>query len=431
MLPRFTLLRRIYESLLPTSAASGVLFCESREFTVLTYSCAMDRTNSAEMICHACATELAVGEEYLQCMVKNCGKLYHYLCTNKKLTLKEKDTWVCPECCIEHKKTGRNCETPVGTPITIKNISNREKSRTPLQPPKSPGEIAPEIQLLRDQMSMLSEQLTKVVCVVAQYQTALADYTKKFEYVNDRLCNIELGAVRLCECSKSAVSAPVGGIRVTPRSKRKSKPSRRRKTSKQTGNETRDVMVEDVSLAQEETHEPLPPDVPPLASSGEQSVIGDETKSMDSDTRKDGATGDWQVSRNRKKRFSSVRCTAGPDVTSLRAVEYRKYIHLWNMVSGADEIREYLQSLGPGSVCTVDELRPKGEYRSFKIGVPPNLYEECLSAGVWPDNARIRPWLFRRPQGFGNSSTRPQKETKIGCETNLRPNLSERQGANH
>ncbi|KAI8434147.1 hypothetical protein MSG28_012272 [Choristoneura fumiferana] len=116
-------------------------------------------------------------------------------------------------------------------------------------------------------------------------------------------------------------------------------------------------------------------------------------------------SGGWQEVRYRKNRFSSVRGTAGPEATPLRAVEYRKYIHLWNMVSDADEIRAYLRSLSPESLCTVEELRPKGEYKSYKIGVPAVQYERCLSADVWPANARIRPWLFRKPHPKGLNSS--------------------------
>lgn len=79
----------------------------------------------------------------------------------------------------------------------------------------------------------------------------------------------------------------------------------------------------------------------------------------------------WEVVRYKNKHFSSVRCNAGPDVTTLQAVEYRIYIHLWNMSSGADEIRAYLQQLCPDKMCTVEELKPKGiKQKSLKINVP-------------------------------------------------------------
>ncbi|CAK1546378.1 unnamed protein product [Leptosia nina] len=52
--------------------------------------------------------------------------------------------------------------------------------------------------------------------------------------------------------------------------------------------------------------------------------------------------------------------TAGPNVTFLRAVESRKYLHLWNMESNVDEVHEYLQQLCPGKNCTVEQLKSRG-----------------------------------------------------------------------
>lgn len=93
----------------------------------------MQRGDSAELICRGCTQDLGVGEEYLQCMVKPCGKLYHLLCTNKNsIPLEHRDTWVCPECCIAFKKSGRNCDTPVGTPLSVKNITLRSRNDAPI-----------------------------------------------------------------------------------------------------------------------------------------------------------------------------------------------------------------------------------------------------------------------------------------------------------
>lgn len=113
------------------------------------------------------------------------------------------------------------------------------------------------------------------------------------------------------------------------------------------------------------------------------------------------ASGQWRVvDRSKpKRRITSVRCTAGPNVTTLLAVEHRKHIHLWNMVSGVEDIRAYMQTLCPNGTCTVDELKPKGEYKSYKIGVPAKFIDKCLSPEVWPENARVKMWFFRGRSG--------------------------------
>lgn len=349
----------------------------------------MNRGDSAELICHACTGDLTVGEEYLQCGMKTCGKLYHRLCIGLNLSMEEKDTWVCPECSMNVKKGGRNCNTPVGTPVTVKNIVSRNKSGTPVNPSCPPvlsPVIAPEFQLMSEQMALLSGQLTSAVSTIAQYQLALADYAIKFETLHDRITRMELALVRTKTCTVSVACGPDRDLAV-----REVKPKRKRKSTVGQGH----------PLAQNKTELPLEnskdAESLELNDSNGGPVVNLESPSRDMECA-DVAGSDWHAVRSRKKRFSSVLCTGGPGVTALRAVEYRKYIHLWNMVSGPDEISAYLKSLFPENACTVDELKPKGEYRSYKIGVPAAQYESCLSAAVWPANARVRPWLFRKPQ---------------------------------
>lgn len=355
----------------------------------------MLRADSAELFCHACTGELEVGEEYLQCMVKTCGKLYHRLCTGQKLTLREKDTWVCPECCIGYKKGGRNCDTPVGTPVTVKNISSRNTGggsppASPLRPAEEPSRLELEMQRMREQMSLLSQQLAGAVSVIAQYHSALSDYAVKFELLHDRFEKLE----QTLSCPKlstvTVASGPNGDeTGRKPETRRKRNP----KAQKLHSEKAEPLAIDVIEAVPQKLQLP-----PPSVDSETGRVDSSDYEESDKAT-----AGEWREVRG-KKRYSSVRCTAGPETTPLRAVEYRKYIHLWNMISGADEILAFLQSQSPNSSFTVDELKSKGEYKSFKIGVPAALLERCLSADLWPENARIRPWLFRKPAAKGRQS---------------------------
>lgn len=94
--------------------------------------------------------------------------------------------------------------------------------------------------------------------------------------------------------------------------------------------------------------------------------------------------------RQKSRKQESVLGTANASVTTLKAVEVKKYIHLWNMESEAEEVQEYLRILCPTGTCTVDKLTPKGSYKSYKVGVPVAYYDKCLSGDVWPFNARIK-----------------------------------------
>lgn len=363
----------------------------------------MQRGDSAELICSGCRGDLGLGEEYLQCMVKTCNKLYHLLCTSKKLTTKEKDSWVCPECCIRQKRIGSNCETPVGTPVTTKNISVRNKSAPSVSPSPQPefssqvASIMLEMQGIRNQMSILTEQLSNAVSVVTQYQAALADCSMKIGIASERLVRLEQSST--CHCQADKPREPNSGNAIPlsdARSEGKPKPINRK-----------------ISSMSNLTVEPTNVVAPCVA---EQSFALPTRNAESTDTthvdHNESGQGTWQKVLGRKKRFSSVRGTAGPHVTSLKAIECRKFIHLWNMISGADDVREYLHTLYPGKTFTIEELKPKGDYKSFKIGVPKELYEECLTAEMWPENARVRVWFFRRSESSGKPPTRAEQQAK-------------------
>lgn len=117
----------------------------------------------------------------------------------------------------------------------------------------------------------------------------------------------------------------------------------------------------------------------------------------------------WIEVKKRSRRPPSLCGTAGPAVTSLKAVEARSYIHLWNMESSAEEIRDYLRQLCPAGICTVEELTPKGAYKSYKLGIPAVFRESCMSANVWPVNARIKAWIsYGQPMGPWKSTNNNQ-----------------------
>lgn len=235
---------------------------------------------------------------------------------------------MCPGCCNAFKRGGLDYDIPVGTQVTIENVTIRNKSKTSILPPVSPGE------LIRNQMTMLTEQLSDAVSTVAKYHAVLASYSRKFEKVSERLIKLELSSGCLCHCVES-------GPRVTDKPTTSKELMDERKCRSQT---KKLVVNEDNITPKEATYAAVS-----LVSNSRINTLHDDTFYL----AKEGfETGEWQEVRNRKKRFSSVRGTAGPEVSTLRAVKYRKYIYLWNMASGADEIRAYLQHLSPLKTCT-------------------------------------------------------------------------------
>lgn len=360
----------------------------------------MNSTLNNSMICGACQTELLLGEEHVVCMAVSCSKVYHYACNGRTLSAEEKAIWVCPECVCAVKKGGSNSETPVGTPHNIKNVALRkqpayrtletdEVSMSPL--------LTQENQLLREQITFLSEQLADTLSTMGRYHSALTTCTDKLQVISERLFKLEHLVAHRDQPTEETIP-PNSFSKATKLQKPKKGSESKRGPVKDRSQEEKNAVVA--------CPEVFPVDRGPVVDVSPISVTTQEEGS--SNVQQFGccsakveqdrtAEEDFVLVQSKKhRRSTSMRGTAGPNVTSLRAVEDLKYIHLWNMVSTADEILAYLQSLDLGGVCTVEELKPKGNYKSYKLGVPAASFKRCMSADLWPDNARIKMWLFRR-----------------------------------
>jgi hypothetical protein len=113
---------------------------------------------------------------------------------------------------------------------------------------------------------------------------------------------------------------------------------------------------------------------------------------------KDNSKSEWtEVVRRGRARESLpgvLRGTAGPGATSLRAAERRSFLHLFYIQEGttAEQVRAHLSKICNGDVCTVEELKARGNYASFKIAVPTKLVESVMCAGNWAEGICVRPW---------------------------------------
>lgn len=117
------------------------------------------------------------------------------------------------------------------------------------------------------------------------------------------------------------------------------------------------------------------------------------TTAIKDDTVEDG----WTEVRRRRTRasFSSVlRGTAAPGTTKLEASERWRYLHLYYVKQGTSDsqVREHLLNICGGDVCTVDVLKARGNYASFKLAVPSRLAEIVMSAQNWAEDICVKPW---------------------------------------
>ncbi|KAJ8735942.1 hypothetical protein PYW07_007562 [Mythimna separata] len=112
-----------------------------------------------------------------------------------------------------------------------------------------------------------------------------------------------------------------------------------------------------------------------------------------SDTGKDGWT---EVRHRRSQRSLSnvLRGTAAPGATKLEASERWRYLHLFYVKQGTSDsqVRDHLTTICGTDVCTVEVLKSRGKYASFKLGVPSKLAAQVVAPENWAEDICVKPW---------------------------------------
>lgn len=88
-------------------------------------------------------------------------------------------------------------------------------------------------------------------------------------------------------------------------------------------------------------------------------------------------------------------------VLRLKAVERKRYLHVWRLVSNTTEndVTDYVREiLDKDSYVRVDKINPKIErdYSSFRICVSERDFEKLCNPKVWPMDAEYSEWVFFR-----------------------------------
>lgn len=102
------------------------------------------------------------------------------------------------------------------------------------------------------------------------------------------------------------------------------------------------------------------------------------------------------VKRKRPRNLLSevIRGTASPGTTQLEASEQSRYLHLYFVKTGtaATQVLAHLERICGERSCTVDTLKARGNYASFKLCVPSKMSEIVMSPNNWAENICIKPW---------------------------------------
>lgn len=385
------------------------------------------------MSCAACNGSFGDDEESLCCTEKTCGKKYHVLCTCGRISTENiRESWICPECCCAAKKGGDNSMTPVGSTKKSRdrdsNVTFRKKASVTneILPNQLGQELLSEMRELRCEVLLLKNQLSRTLSTITTYETKLQSYDFKLANHEALISKYEVKITNYasevnslnaklktyshtagCLKTKSTQTSQLEPLHIVqpkpvdskPTSPSQSTPKRQTKSPiAQVQKQGRVELVTQVSIPKLQSNSGSPNRS--LTTNNVELISAANTLNDDQQ---------W-IEAKRKNRKHSLKCgAAGPAVTELRAVEARKHIHLWNMVSGIEEVREYVNKLCPNGSCTVVELTAKGDYKSYKIGVPVAYFDTCYSEKVWPVNARIKPWV-----NYGGSVKRTSAISKTG-----------------
>lgn len=110
-------------------------------------------------------------------------------------------------------------------------------------------------------------------------------------------------------------------------------------------------------------------------------------------------------------KISPINRGSNTSVLSLKAVERKKYLHVWRLLSDTTEsnVEDYLRNiLGENSFIKVDKIIPKIEkaYSSFRICVSEGNFKKLCEPDVWPKDVEYSEWMFFR------TATKNKNQTK-------------------
>lgn len=123
--------------------------------------------------------------------------------------------------------------------------------------------------------------------------------------------------------------------------------------------------------------------------------------------------GEWiQVAKKRHNKSPKdvIRGSATSGLTQLEAAERVRYMHLYyvKVDTTEEQVLDHLKSIVNSEEYTVECLKARGNYSSFKLGVPSRLENCVMSSEHWPENICIKPWR----QNFRGKSAKPFQEQK-------------------
>lgn len=382
--------------------------------------------------CAGCLETFEENELFYACSQVSCGQTYHATCIGQPEPIKNDDLkWTCPECVCMKRRGGDNSGTPVRgsssqvyiSPATYDiNVTKRSKARSARnmveESEPSFASLAEEIRSFRNDFCSFKTQMLELTHSLTNFQTKLEEVErrtttneKRLEKIEEQIINNAFLKARLEELeAKSNKQEQIS--RVGPRQKSSHNLSKRETpsaTSATVGVVAKGLPSEPIGSTSPRQHLSLIEQdssvLVALTKDGDGSIHISKQNSSSSD----GSTPHSsysEVTKNPKKPIQGVVRGSGKQSESLPllvAAEQPRYIHLYYVQVGtlSESVKEYVDIITGTKTCHVETLKARGQYASFKIGVPSSLYETVMTPDKWPENVCIKPWTknFYRPKG--------------------------------
>lgn len=408
----------------PLVARGGESLCLRPVYAAKQAICAGIAMAPSGVNCAGCRAVITEGIPFMRCV--KCKQFFDLLCSNftaqtfAALSPELKSTWICVECRSRIPR-GDNSHTPVRQPVmhnmsigsecpadismsSPDNVTVRTGSRYARaasrneQTSSSLDEMRVSIvQDLKDMQDnfekRLSIKLGNLLC--DQFNTFKSELFNLVTGLTGRITELEKKIETMTNSSNSTVNKNIESqmsiVAPAPPPLQTGPPSTptynalTRRQNKKT---------DDINSTNKKVIAPAPvvitPDIP--------KVVESTSSSLNTVAVEDDLAGNWVEVRPKKHLRASLpnvlRGTAAPGVTSLRAAERWRSLHLYYVLEGTTpaEVQAHLKSICGSDVCTVEELKSRGRYSSFKLGVPAKFAECVMSPKNWAEDICVKPW---------------------------------------
>lgn len=371
-----------------------------------------------KMICFACKSKIEHGN-LLRCT--GCKSGYHYSCLNiTSATFREqsvtlKSTYKCDSCANVTQRVRVSDETPVRGTATKIGSETMEKPDASCEDIFFKGNItsSPVINNMESFMDVMKEVISaRLSAFESKLIQEIKNSVTTLTLENSKLREELTVANNKCRCLEQEIN-------VLKTEKRNTLQQR----SSCIENPTSDIISKSIDIqgsavpsgpaprppptsshavavaeraGGEQPPRPPRPPPPPASPSISYAAVTRNTANMVTVESK------W-IDVKSVKRNNPVKKGGNTSVALLKAVERKKFLHVWRLDKSTTEetLRGYIENvLGSDCDIIIQKLRPKTErdYASFKIGTTEGNFNKLCNPDIWPVHVEFSEWIwFRRP----------------------------------